>query len=455
AETMQYEPKEYNILLSPSRNLFAQTLTLMCSVIQSCDRYTNFYIMTSDWSDDLKQTCRSFAEKYSHTHVCFIDVRDEMFHSFIPWRGYYQCYYMFEAAGLLPGNVDRILYLDIDTIVLGDISLLYSDDFDGCYFMAAEENCKRKCSDFASFDKKHKQPALFNSGVLMMNIPELRACKIDKDFFLDQVKNMPDENYFADQGLLNYCFWDKTKYVPAYNWNHTTYQEQSFNEMLTCGESERVLFNEAYSEQKYDIRETGIKIVHFTVSDKPWNVYLNPSGEAFGKLVPAEVKPLIIQYYRAWWSFAREIPLEFYEQLLINAFEKERVNREKRCSDLKNALNFTNLLAEDLSGENRFIHNIAAIKERGLRLAIFKSNDIAGKLLRKILKNHGVDMVFSTPGNNIDKLTTEEIDLCRSADLIIGADVHKRSSPAFYNKKSINICNLLESANAVEILYKK
>lgn len=400
---MQDEPKEYNILLSPSCNLLAQTLTLMYSMVKNCVQPTNFYIMTSDWSDELKQICLNFVNNFSHAYVCFIEIDDELFHSFVPWRGYYQCYYMFEASNLLPINVERTLYLDIDTLVLDDIDLLYSANFDNCYFIAADENCRRKRSDFASYGEKHKQPALFNSGVLLMNISALREDKIDKDYFLNQIKNMPDKNYFADQGLLNYCFWEKTKYVPAYNWNHTTYQEELFNEMLSYEDRVADFFNEAYSEQKYNIRKIGVKIVHFTVSDKPWDIYINTSGDAMGKIVPAEVRPLIIQYYIAWWDCARKLPLKLYEALLFNAFEKVQGNSEKRIAALNNALKFTTSLAEDFSSENRFIGNIRVIKARGLRIAVFKSNDVAGELLQKVLKMYGVEVVFSTsstPNNN-------------------------------------------------------
>lgn len=446
--------EKYNILLSPSVNLYVQTLTLMRSIMQNCSRPVTFYILTSDWSDDVKQSCQRFVNSLTPANVFFIEIDEKIFHILNPWRGFYQCYYMLDASRLLPDNIERILYLDIDTMVLGDIDLLYSMDFNGCYFIAADENCKRKRSDFAALIEKHKQPALFNSGVLLMNIPALRKSKIDINYFLERIKEMPDGKYFADQGLLNFCFWDRTKYVPAYNWNHTTYQEQSFDEMLSCADRIESPFNEAYSEAEYEIRNVGVKIVHFTVSDKPWDVYINPSGEVFGKLVPAEAKPLIVPYYESWWAFARELPLELYENLLFNAFERKRVRCEKRIVALNKALDFICQLADDLAGERKFVGNIMMIKDKGLRTAVLKSNDIAGKLLLKFLKNFSVEVVFSTAKNNADRLTAAELEACSNADLVVSADVHTHSCPSFDGKKSINICILLKSANAIEMLYK-
>ncbi len=447
--------KGYNILLCPSSNLFVQTLTLMTSIMKKCNEKLHFFIMISDWNESLKHSCRKYVKKYSHSEVSFIEVNDEQFHSFTPWRGYYQCYYMFEAPNLLPTEVDRILYLDIDTVVMGNISLLYETDFEGCFFVAAEENCKRKRSDFALSEAKQKQPALFNSGVLLMNISKLRAEGIDISYYLGQIEGMAGKDYFADQGLLNYCFWDKIKLVPSYNWNHTTYQEILFKEMQVCDSDLLALtYNETYSQQQYDIVAVGVIIVHFTVSEKPWDIYVNPSYEIFGKIVPSEIRLYVTQYYTSWWEFARELPLDMYEELLRGAFEKERLRCIRRETELNNALNFSRALSADLLGEKRFIANIETIKEMGLRTAVFKANDIAGKLLLKALREHGVKIVFETFRNGIHKLKAEDIDKCMSADLIIGADVHLRSCPVIPNTKSINIYDFLDSEDAVKKIYE-
>ena len=39
----------YNILFTPSNNLFCQTLTVMLSAMENCRKRINFYIMESDW----------------------------------------------------------------------------------------------------------------------------------------------------------------------------------------------------------------------------------------------------------------------------------------------------------------------------------------------------------------------------------------------------------------------
>lgn len=63
---------------------------------------------------------------------------------------------------LLPDQ-DRILYLDIDTIVVKDVSVLWNIELDDCYFAAAREPAKSR-SDFI----------YINAGVMMLNLEKMR-----------------------------------------------------------------------------------------------------------------------------------------------------------------------------------------------------------------------------------------------------------------------------------------
>lgn len=76
--------EKYNILLSPSVNLYVQTLTLMRSIMQNCSRPVTFYILTSDWSDDVKQSCQRFVNSLTPANVFFIEIDEKIFHILNP-----------------------------------------------------------------------------------------------------------------------------------------------------------------------------------------------------------------------------------------------------------------------------------------------------------------------------------------------------------------------------------
>ena len=83
--------------------------------------------------------------------------------------------YRLAAPLLLPERLDRILYLDVDTVVLNSLAPLYTSDFGGAAFMA--------CSHTDRFLNKVNQARLgledgvpyLNSGVLMMDLALLRG----------------------------------------------------------------------------------------------------------------------------------------------------------------------------------------------------------------------------------------------------------------------------------------
>lgn len=83
-------------------------------------------------------------------------------------------YYRIFAASLLPVDVDRILYLDADTIVINPLETLYEMDFG--------DNLLLACTHVNKFLNKVNQYRLgmeeessyINSGVMLMNLKELR-----------------------------------------------------------------------------------------------------------------------------------------------------------------------------------------------------------------------------------------------------------------------------------------
>ena len=46
-------------------------------------------------------------------------------------------YFRIFAAKYLPKDIDRVLYLDADTLVINKLDELYNMDFEGNYFIAA------------------------------------------------------------------------------------------------------------------------------------------------------------------------------------------------------------------------------------------------------------------------------------------------------------------------------
>lgn len=98
---------------------------------------------------------------------------------------------------------DLILWLDVDTIVLDDISELFETDLAGCYFGAVEE------------PMRSKRPFVYhNAGVLLVNNKALRDGKCQELIRLVNEHKMD----FVDQDAINLSCQQHIKIIsPIYN----------------------------------------------------------------------------------------------------------------------------------------------------------------------------------------------------------------------------------------------
>lgn len=113
---------------------------------------------------------------------------------------------------IFPG-VSRILSIDADTIVTGDISELWDLDLDGYYLAGAKEPLKSKGGPY------QQEKLYINCGVLMMNLDELRDGKGDQIIEILNKTEFP----FVEQDAFNHYCQGKILEIPsAYNANAFT-----------------------------------------------------------------------------------------------------------------------------------------------------------------------------------------------------------------------------------------
>ena len=100
--------------------------------------------------------------------------------------------------------VDKVLYLDVDTIVIRDISEIWDIDIGFNYFAAVIEPFK--CVNGMTYT---------NTGVVMFNLKQIRDTKKDDDM----IARLNDDRFeFPDQDVLNeMCQRGIMKLDPAYN----------------------------------------------------------------------------------------------------------------------------------------------------------------------------------------------------------------------------------------------
>ena len=128
-----------NILITINKKYIKQVNILLNS-IQYSNTKENFdiYILHRDLEEaDLKIINNNLDLKRFQIHL--IKITENEIHKFPVYEKRYpvEIYFRIFASKYLPQDLERILYLDADTIVINPLKELYETDFEGNYYVVA------------------------------------------------------------------------------------------------------------------------------------------------------------------------------------------------------------------------------------------------------------------------------------------------------------------------------
>ncbi|MBQ3551206.1 MAG: glycosyltransferase family 8 protein [Clostridia bacterium] len=198
-------------------------------------------------------------------------------------------YYRLFIASLFP-QYDKIVYLDCDLVVQGDISELYETDLGNNILGAVSDQFVCNTPEFREYAEKAigvDPDTYFNAGVLVISLEQFRKNGIEKQF-IKLITEYDFDLLDPDQAYLNYLCFGKTFRLPD-GWNKSPTG-------LPC--------------------EGNKNIVHYNLYKKPWQYDDVIDGEYF-------------------WHYAERSP--FYEQILETkaAFnDAEKAERQAAASEI-------------------------------------------------------------------------------------------------------------------------
>jgi len=167
-----------------------------------------------------------------------------------------EMYYRLLAHKFLPDSIDRILYLDCDTLVLNPIREFYDMDMEGCLYVAAYHDIP----SVKEINKIRLSPyeikAYHNSGVLLMDL-KLHRQFIDETAIYDFVEKNRAKLIMPDQDILNALYGKQIKSVDEKIYNYDTRYYNYYK--ITSG---------YIWDMEHVIRNT--IILHFCGKKKPW-----------------------------------------------------------------------------------------------------------------------------------------------------------------------------------------
>ena len=172
-------------------------------------------------------------------------------------------YFRLFLPDIMPEEVERVLYIDCDTLVLDDLSELYNKHLINTCGNVAEPTAplmKRKVG-------LKPQDTYVNAGVMLIDLKRWREDGIDKKF-ISYIEEMDGNISFEDQGVINHVLKGKIDILPVRYNVETQYFDFGYD-----GFSIMKKDKSRYEEK--DVVEAMDKpgIIHFTnsfASERPW-----------------------------------------------------------------------------------------------------------------------------------------------------------------------------------------
>ena len=237
-------------------------LGLMSACLKSLLRsggygYYDVFVLHSDLEESIQRAMeRDFQERVTFH---FLQVPEELFADFPETARYpRQIYYRLAAPLLLPKELDRILYLDVDVVVINSLRPFYEVDFESSYFVGCTHTREFLTKLNQARLQSDKAVAYINTGVLLMNLNVLRQV-IRLEEISAYVREHEKALILPDQDILTALYGDKIKLADSLRYNL----------------SDRVLnfYNGSHPKEKRDVNwvRRNTAIIHYCGRNKPWN----------------------------------------------------------------------------------------------------------------------------------------------------------------------------------------
>ena len=283
------------IAFSLDNGFIYQVIVSITSILENAFKTTkyDFYIMhPSNFNEENKIKLKNFEKKYERCSINFIDMKDRFVNAKLKGRVTLPAYYRLALAELLP-NINKIIYLDGDTLIFIDLKEMYDIDMDNYYY--------KGFLDYLRDTFIPKNTLYICSGVLLINLEELRKDDIVNITykFMEENKNRLMKEKYHDQPIINAICYKKNGILPA---KYGMFNFETFKILFKYTKHYRYKYKYSRKELVQALRNP--RILHYN-KKKPWKIRYKYKMEL-------------------WWNYARK-----------SGYYDEMCNRYKICRDKK------------------------------------------------------------------------------------------------------------------------
>ncbi|MCQ2591530.1 MAG: glycosyltransferase family 8 protein [Treponema sp.] len=304
------KPTEIPIFFAADENYAPYLCVAMKSMLANAskDYFYKIHVLTSFISDKYKNIMLKEVPEYASLEFISIEQDIKEIKSKLHLRDYYsfETYYRFFIADLFP-QYDKVIYLDSDIIVLGDISDLYFTNISNFLVGAVQEQVMAHYECFGNYVTKALNvpyKKYFNAGILLMNTKMFRAFDVLGHFvkLLTRFKFRVTQ----DEDYLNVICKGKVKWLNL-GWNKMPFEEIGFDDV-------------------------DLQLIHYTLGWKPWH-YEN------------------VRYDEYFWQYAAQ--LEIYDELKKQLIEYS-TNPENKVKEQEGFERLCQMALDDINDKNNY-----------------------------------------------------------------------------------------------------
>lgn len=301
---------------------YAAPLSVSIASIQKSASKNYIYdirVLSSGMNSENKRLLEGMAS--DNINVSLVDITEALADSkssLSHLRDYYSesIYYRLFIPRLYP-ELCRAVYIDCDTVVLRDIAELYFTDIGDKLLGAVPDECISYIEEFKQYVESWvgvPHGSYFNSGVLVMNLDELRCENIPEQIF-ESIKRYDLETVAPDQDYLNAFCLGRVHYL------HSSWNKQPNHESY--------------------IHPAHLSLIHFNMFNKPWHY----RG---------------VLYENEFWKCAAES--EYYDRLLATRDGFSEEDREADIAATVKLIRTAGELAEREGGFSEIVKGAALTK---------------------------------------------------------------------------------------------
>ena len=261
------------------------TLVSIISILENAapNTFYNFYLLVekSLFKKENKVKLKHLEDKYDRCKIFIFELTNENFSNANTKRYPMAAYYRLLLAELIK-DVNRVIYLDGDTITLTDLSEMYNLEMDNNIILGFVDNSYEKAEEFGLKTYKY-----VTSGVLLINLKKMRKENISQKFF-DFIDKNKSKLTQEDQTVINIVLHGRIGLLPPKfgMWNFAN-RESLINHNKYGNEKLNI---QAYNENTIFKAWKVPSILHF-VRAKPWKKKTHHTHREF---------------HEKWWEYARK-----------------------------------------------------------------------------------------------------------------------------------------------------